>query len=117
MLSALGEEVEAADEVVHVAEAAGLRAVAKDGDRPVRDGLPHESRNCTAVVRPHAWPIRIEDPGNTGVHALLPVVRHCHRLGVALGLVVHAARPNWVDVTPVRLRLGVYLRITVHLAR
>ena len=49
--------------------------------------------------------------------ALLVVVRHRQRLGVALRLVVDAARADRVDVTPVRLRLRVHLRVAVDLAR
>src|SRR6266516_6368302 len=45
MLAALGEQMEPADQVVHVAEAAGLRAVAEDGDRLVLDRLTKEGRN------------------------------------------------------------------------
>ena len=46
----------------------------------------------------------------------MAVVGHRHRLGEALGLVVHAARADRVDVAPVRLRLRVHLRVAVDLA-
>ena len=55
--------------------------------------------------------------GDGGVHALLAVVGHRHRLGVALGLVVDAPWPDRVDVPPVGLGLRMNLRIAVHLAR
>ena len=45
------------------------------------------------------------------------VVRHDDGLGVALRLVVDAARPDRVHMAPVRLRLRVHLRIAVHLTR
>src|SRR5438093_12989309 len=41
MLLALGQEVQATDQVVDVAEAAGLRAVAEDRERPVLERLAH----------------------------------------------------------------------------
>src|SRR5438034_316671 len=46
-----------------------------------------------------------------------PVVGHGHRLGEALRLVVHGARTDRVDVTPVPLVLRVDLRVAVDLAR
>ena len=49
--------------------------------------------------------------------ALGAVLRHREGLGEALGLVVDAARPDGVDVAPVRLGLGVHRRVAVHLAR
>jgi hypothetical protein len=49
------------------------------------------------------------------VHALLAVVGHRQRLGVALGLVVDAARADRVDVAPVGLGLRVDLRVAVDL--
>src|SRR5215210_2223026 len=117
VLAALGEQVETADQVVDVTKAARLRAVAEDGDRLVLERLPHEGRDRAPVVRAHARPVGVEDADDRGVHALLLVVRHRQRLGVALRLVVDAARPDRVDVAPVALGLRVDLRIAVHLAR
>ena len=117
VLAALGEQDEAADEVVHVTEAPRLRAVAVHGERFVRERLADEVRDRAAVVRPHPRPVGVEDPDDAGVHALLAVVRHRQRLGVALRLVVHAARADRVDVAPVGLGLRVHLRVAVDLAR
>ena len=44
------------------------------------------------------------------------VVGHRHRLGEPLGLVVHPADPDRVDVPPVPLGLRVFERVAVHLA-
>ena len=52
-----------------------------------------------------------------GVDALLAVVGHRQRLGVALGLVVDAARADRVHVPPVGLRLRMHLRVAVDLGR
>ena len=51
-----------------------------------------------------------------GVDALLAVVGHRQRLGVALRLVVDAARADRVDVAPVVLGLRVDLGVAVDLA-
>ena len=52
---------------------------------------------------------------DAGVDALLAVVGHRQRLGVALGLVVDAARADRVDVAPVVLGLGMDLGVAVDL--
>ena len=79
--------------------------------------LPDERRDRPAVVRAHARPVRVEDPDDRRVDALLAVVRHRQRLRVALRLVVDPARADRVHVAPVGLGLRVHLRVAVHLAR
>ena len=101
----------------HVAERPRLRAVAEHGDRPVLQRLAHERRDRAPVVRAHPRPVGVEDPHDRGVDALLAVIGHRQRLGVALGLVVDAARADRVHVAPVGLRLRMHLRIAVDLAR
>ena len=106
-----------ADQVVDVAERARLAAVAEDRDRPVLQRLAQERRDRAAVVRAHPRAVGVEDPDDRRVDALLAVVGHRQRLGVALGLVVDAARADRVDVAPVVLGLRVDLRVAVDLAR
>ena len=101
----------------HVAERARLGAVAEHRDRPVLQRLAQERRDRAAVVRAHPRPVRVEDAHDRGVDALLAVVGHRQRLGVALGLVVDAARADRVHVAPVGLGLRVHLRVAVDLAR
>src|SRR6266508_4826800 len=98
VLAALSEQDDPADQVVHVAEAPCLRAVAVDGQRLVRERLTDERRDRTPVVRPHSTPVGIKNSNDRRVHVLLAVVRHRQRLGVALRLVVDAARANRIDV-------------------
>src|SRR5439155_9275505 len=117
VLAGFGQQDEPANEVVHVAEAARLAAVAEHSQWLALDGLSDKRRNRTPVARPHPWTVGIEDSCDRGIDALLCVVGHRHRLGVALGLVVDTARPDRVDVAPVRLRLGVHLRVAVDLTR
>ena len=112
----LGQGDDAADQVVDVTEAAGLRAVAEDGQRPVLERLAQEGRDRAPVVGAHARAVGVEDAHDRGVDALLAVVGHRHRLGVALGLVVDAARADRVDVAPVVLGLRVDLGVAVDLA-
>ena len=110
-----GEPEDAVDQVVDVADAAGLRAVAGHRDRLAGQRLPDEGRDGPAVVRPHPRPVRVEDPHDAGVDPVGAPVGHGQRLGEPLGLVVHAARADRVDVPPVGLRLRVHLRVAVRL--
>ena len=116
VVAGLGERDQAADLVLDVAERARLRPVAEHGDRPVLERLAQERRDRAAVVRSHSRPIGVEDAHDRGVDALLAVVGHRQRLGVALGLVVDPAGADRVDVPPVALGLGMHLRVAVHLA-
>jgi hypothetical protein len=117
VLAVLREEDDAADEVVDVTEAPRLLPISEDREGLARNRLPHEVRHRAPVVRAHARAVRVEDPDDRRVDAVLLEVRHRQRLGIALRLVVHGARPDRVHVPPVRLRLRVNLRVAVHLAR
>src|SRR3954452_8157422 len=113
----LGEADHAPDQVVDVAEGPRLLALAEHRDRAVLQRLAQEGRDGPAVVRAHARPVGVEDADDRRVDALLAQVGHRHRLGVALGLVVDAARPDRVDVAPVGLLLRMDLGIAVDLRR
>src|SRR5919197_314139 len=117
VLSALGEQDEPANQVVDVAEAPRLRALAEDGDRLALERLPHERRDGAPVVRAHTRSVGVEDPDDAGVDALMAVVGHRERLRVPLRLVVDAARPDGIDVSPIALRLRMDERVAIDLAR
>ena len=106
---AVDQAQEALDQVGHEAERARLAPVAEDRERLVLERLADEGRDRAPVVRAHARAVGVEDPRDVGVDALLAVVGHRQRLGVALGLVVDPARADRVDVAPVALALGVLL--------
>ena len=117
MLGREGERDDASDQIVDVTKRARLSARAKDGDWLVLECLTYESGNRAAIECAHARAVRIEDPHDRRVDALLAVIRHRHRLGVTLRLVVDAARTDRVDVAPVRLGLRVDQRVAVDLTR
>src|SRR6266487_3039306 len=117
VLARFGERDEPTDEVVDVAEAPCLCPVPEHGQGLALEGLPDKRGNRAPVVGPHPRPVRVEDPPDRGVDALLPVVRHRHRLGVALRFVIDAARADRIDVPPVGFRLRMDLRVAVDLAR
>src|SRR2546421_1184650 len=111
------EGEDAAHLVVDVAVRPRLRPVAVDCEGRAFEGLDQEVRDDAPVAGPQAGPEGIEDAYDLDVEVLRPVIRHCHRLGEALRLVVHAAGTDRVDVTPVPLVLRVDLRVAVDLAR
>src|SRR6266516_1931010 len=113
----LEEGEDAAYLVVDVAVRPCMRSVAVDRERLVVHGLDQEVRDDAPVAGPQAGPEGIEDAHDLDVETVRAVVRHRHRLGEPLRLVVHAARTDRVDVPPVPLVLRMHLRIAVDLAR
>jgi len=79
--------------------------------------LDDEVRYHAPVMRPHAWPIGIEDTDNTRVHAVGPVVGHDQSLGKAFCLVIDAAQPDGIYVAPVGFRLRIDQGIPVGFRR
>src|SRR5215218_3634695 len=73
VLAARREQEQPANEVVDVAEASCLRAVAEDGERLARECLAKEGRDRAPVVGAHARPVGVEDPDDRRVDALLAV--------------------------------------------
>ena len=106
----------AVDQVVDVAERAGLAAVAVDRDRLAAQRLDDEVADHPAVVGVHPRAVGVEDPHHLDAEVVLAVVVEEQRLRAALALVVAAADPDRVDVAPVVLGLRVDLRVAVHLA-
>src|SRR6185437_14862530 len=96
---------EALDEIVDIAEGAGLRAVAIDGDRLALERLNDEVRHDTAIIGVHARPVGIEDARHADPELVLPVIIEEQRLRAALALVIAGARPDRVDVAAVVLAL------------
>src|SRR5260370_2537017 len=111
------EGEDAAHLVGDVAVRPRLRSVAVDREGLAFEGLDQEVRDDAPVAGPQARPEGIEDAHDLDVEVVRPVIRHGHRLGEALRLVVHAAGTHRVDVTPVLLVLRVDLRVAVDLAR
>ena len=111
------EAVDAFHDVGAVAERAGLTAVAVDGERLAQKRLLHELGHDAPVVEAHPGAVGVEEPNDARLHPVEAAVRHRHRLGEPLGLVVHRAGADRVDVAPVGLRLGVDGGIAIDLAR
>ena len=114
----LGPEqaVDSGDEIVDVAEAAGLGAVAVHGEWFAGEGLVHEVGDDATVVGLHAGAVRIEDTQEAKVEPVVAFVCGADRFTVTLRLVVDRARADRVDVAPVRLGLRVHGGVAVDFA-
>src|SRR6266568_7104183 len=99
------ESRNALDQIVYIAETSGLAAVPVNRQRLSAQRLHDKVRDDAAVLRPHGRPIGVKDAHDPGVYPVVAMVRHGHRFGKALGLVVHAAGTDWIHVAPIVLRL------------
>src|SRR5262245_40203535 len=88
------ETEEAVDEVVDVAEGAGLASVSVDCDRIAAQRLDEEVGDDAPVVGLHAWAVGVEDAGDLDLHPVLPVVVEEERLGATLAFVVAGAEAD-----------------------
>ena len=104
------------DQVVDVAEGAGLLAVPVHRNRLMAQRLHDEVRDHAPVVRMHARAVGVEDASDLDPELVLAVVVEEQRLRAALALVVARSRADRVYAAPVVLALGVHLRVAVHLA-
>ena len=81
------------DQVVAVAEGAGLRAVAEEGHILACQGLADEVGDHPAVEGVHPRPVGVEDPHDADVHAVAAVIVHKEGLRRPLPFVVAARGP------------------------
>ncbi len=61
--------------------------------------------------------MRVEEPRDAHVESVYAVIGHRESFGKPFGLVVDAANPDRIHVTPVRLGLRMHLRVAVDLGR
>jgi len=108
---------EAVDEVVDIAERAGLQTVAVDGDVLAAKGLHDEVAHHAAVVRVHARPIGVEYAHDLDFNLVLPVVVEKEGFGAALAFVIAGSYADGVYVAPVAFDLGMDRGIAVHFTR
>ena len=94
VLAGIEKGDQATDFVLDETETSSLRAITEDGERLVPERLHDEGRHDATVLEPHARPVGVEDPDDAGVESVGAVVRHRHRLGEALGLVVDPRGPT-----------------------
>ena len=69
----------------------------------------------STILRVHSWPIGVEDPGNPDINPRPLVVSIGQGLCHPLALIIAGTWPNGVDIAPIGLRLGMHIRISIHL--
>ena len=109
------EADEAFNEVVNIAEGAGLGAVTIDGDILAFKGLNDEVGNDASVVRQHAGAIGVEDADHADIDVVLAVVVKEEGFGATLAFIVAGTDTDGIDAAFVGLRLGVDFRIPIDL--
>ena len=107
---------DAFDQVVAVAERAGLRAVAVERDVFAGEGLADEVRDDAAVEGVHPRAVGVEDAHDADVDPVHAVIVHEQRLGGPLAFVVAGPRADRVDVAAIRLALRMLGRVAIDLA-
>ena len=115
MLVRFRQAQEAVDFVADVAEAAGLAAVAVDGEVFAAQSLLHEVGDDAAVVELHARAVGVEDADDARIDLVIAVIGHGDGFGEALGFVVDRARADGIHVAPVGFFLRMLERIAVAL--
>ncbi len=110
------EAAKAFDEVVDVTEAAGLGAVAEDGQRQAVEGLREEGRDYAAVVKFHTRAVGVEDSCDVGAEAEFSMVGHGDGFGKTFRFVVATSWADWIYVAPIAFLLGVLKGVAVALA-
>ena len=114
-MAAIHQPDHAFHQVVHVAEGAGLAAVAVEGERLAAQGLHDEVAHHPAVIGQHARPVGVEDAHHADLGAVHALVVETEGFGDALALVVTAADADRVHAAAVALGLGVHLGVAIHL--
>src|SRR5580704_75113 len=115
MFGGLGKAHEAVDFVADIAEAAGLAAVAVDGEVLAAESLLHEIRYYAAIIQLQARTVGVEDADDARIYFVIAVIGHGHGFGEALGFVVDRTRADGIDVAPVSFFLGMLEGISVAL--
>ena len=77
--------------------------------------LDYKVGDNSTILRVHSGPIGVEDPGNPDINPRPLVVGIGQGLCHPLALVIAGTWPNGVDIAPVGLRLGMHIRISIHL--
>src|SRR5579862_7568013 len=100
MLVRFSEPQEPIDLVAHIAEAAGLVAIAVDGEVLSANSLLHEIGHDTAIIQLHARAVGIEDANDVRIDLVVAAVGYSGRFGETLRLVVDGAWADRIHVSP-----------------
>lgn len=104
------------DEVVYIAERAGLQSVAKYRKRQPLKSLDDQIRYYAAVVWVHAGTISVENAADFNLHLVHSMIVEEKGLCAPLPFVVAGANADCVYIAPIPFRLRMYVGIAVHFA-
>ena len=105
----------ALDQIIHVAIAARMAAIAIEDERFAAQVLHNEVAHHAAIIRQHAQPIGVEDPHHPDLHAV-HALAITEGFGDALAFVVTAAEADRVHAAAIALQQRMFFRINLHLA-
>src|SRR3989442_14909396 len=111
------KRVDTVDQIGDVEETSRLFSVAIYGEGLSGERLVYKIGKRPPVIQAPSRTVGIENAHDSRVYAVETVIGHGHRFGVAFRFVVHSARTDWIDVTPVFLVLRRDFRIAIALAR
>ena len=107
MIIAQSKAEYAVNKIGDVAKATGLLAVTEYGKFLLIQRLANKCRHHAAVVQTHAGSISIKDPDDLGIEPVKPMIGHGDGLSEPFSFIVHPARTDRIDVTPIVLILRV----------
>src|SRR5690606_5590395 len=104
-------------QVVYILEATCLCSISVNRDVLVSQCLNDKVRYYPAVLRMHAWTVRVEYPYDLNVYLMLAMVIHKKCLGTPFAFIIARTNPDRVDVAPVTLFLWVDRRSSIYFTR
>src|SRR3954467_374085 len=113
---ALHQQFQAADEIIHEAEASGLRTVTVNGDRVAAQRLDDEVRNDASVILQHSRSIGVENASDFDLQSIKAVIVEYQRFGGPLAFVVTSPRTYRIDMADIGFRLRMNFRVPINLA-
>src|SRR5687767_3458031 len=95
------------DKIAYITKRTRLRAITVNCQLVPAQCLDREIRNHAAIVLEHPLAIRVENPDDTSVDAVLTMVIHHQRLGDTFAFVIAAAQADRIYVPKIIFSLWV----------
>lgn len=111
----LHEAHESLDEIVDIAEGAGLGTLTVNREILTLQGLNDEVGDDASIVWKHARTVGIENTDDTDIDAVFAMIVKEERLGRTLPLIIAGAQSNGIHVPPIGFGLRVNIGITINL--
>ena len=111
----LHEAHESLDEIIDIAEGAGLGPLAINSEILTLQGLNDKVGDDASIVVEHARTVGIENTDDTNIDAILAMIVKEERLSRALPLVIAGAQSNGIHVPPIGFGLRMNIGITIDL--